>query len=172
MEVWSSHISYGRWKVQDTWPWDMVNRWTELGWKILSWTLSYSYRQEKLIHLLNRSKLLVNGYRWTEILAHGVWDKSGLEKTFLEYQALLFGTIEDHTVPDGHRQGCLGKAAEVQAPFPCLETGGSWRILINWQELLCFITCCCLYSILLENGKSFLSLYGFVNGISYMDSAN
>lgn len=58
-------------------------------------------------------------------------------------------------------QGCRGPG-----------TRGSWRILINWQELLCFITCCCLYTILLENGKSFPSLYGFVNVISYMNSAN
>lgn len=123
MEAWSSHISYGRWKVQHTWPWDMVNRWTGLRWKILSWTLSSSYRQEKLIHLPNRSKLLVNGYRWTEILAQGVWDKSGLEQTFLEYRALLFGTVEERTVPDGPRQGCLGKAAEVQAQG---EAGESW----------------------------------------------
>ena len=58
-------------------------------------------------------------------------------------------------------QGCRGSG-----------TRRSLRILINWQELLCFITFCCLYTILLENGKSFLSLYGFVNGISYMNSAN
>lgn len=52
-----------------------------------------------------------------------MWDKSGLEQTFLEYRALLFGTIEELTVPDGPRQGCPGKAAEVQAQG---EAGESW----------------------------------------------